>query len=65
LALTGYGYEDDVRSVAEAELSAISSGVEYRREALSERYVNDEHGLKQGFTLDAPPTTQSSDPLIL
>jgi RHS repeat-associated protein/uncharacterized repeat protein (TIGR01451 family) len=61
LSLSGYGYEGDIGSVPEADLAARGNGIEYRRgdggrgtPLLTEWYVNDEVGLKQGFTLNAP-----------
>ena len=61
LSLTGYGYAGDVKPVAAADLSASANRIEYRRGALTEWYVNDEHGLGQGFTLRAPPEPKVSD----
>ena len=56
MRLTGYGYEGAIQPVAPASLSAQGNRIEYRRGALLEWYVNDEQGLEQGFTLDAPPS---------
>ena len=53
--LTGYGYQGAIQPVAPATLSAEGNRVEYRRGGLTEWYVNDERGLEQAFTLDAPP----------
>jgi hypothetical protein len=61
LSLTGYGHVGNARPVASAELSVIGNGVEYRRGAITEWYVNDARGLEQGFTLAAAPASQSSD----
>ena len=65
LSLSGYGYEGDVQPVPEADLSARGNGIEYRRgnegggaSLLTEWYVNEEGGLKQGFTLNAPQGKQ-------
>ena len=55
LTLTGYGYEGAIQPVAPATLSAEGDRIEYRRGGLTEWYVNDERGLEQGFTIDAPP----------
>ena len=44
-----------------ASLSAEGDRVEYRRGGLTEWYVNDERGLEQGFTIDAPPVGVSGD----
>ena len=59
LSLTGYGFADDVRSVSEAEMSVSGNRVEYQRGCLTEWYVNSEDGLEQGFTIDAPPESES------
>ena len=55
LELTGYGYEGAIQPVTSATLSVYGNRIEYRRGHLTEWYVNDERGLEQGFTLDAPP----------
>ena len=55
LTLKGFGYEGAVQPVAPATLSVEGDRVEYRRGGLTEWYVNDERGLEQGFTIDAPP----------
>jgi hypothetical protein len=56
LRTTGYGYQGDVRPLpAPAETASDANRLEYRRAGMAEWYVNDERGLEQGFTLDAPP----------
>ena len=55
LALTGYGYEGAIQPAPDAALNVSGNRVEYRREGLTEWYVNDERGLEQGFTLASPP----------
>jgi hypothetical protein len=70
LTLSGYGYAsaplsrgaDDVQSVAAATLQVEANRVAYARDALTEWYVNDEHGLEQGFTLQAPPQSAFPNP---
>ncbi len=57
LALSGTGYADDVQPVPAANLHSKGNRIEYRRELLTEWYVNDERGLEQGFTLFSPPRT--------
>jgi len=53
---TGYGYEEDVHPLtALVETVADGNRLEFRRAGLTEWYANDERGLEQGFTLDAPP----------
>ena len=61
LRLTGYGYEGAIQPVAPATLSAEGDRVEYRRGGLTEWYVNDERGLKQGFTIAARATRTSEE----
>jgi hypothetical protein len=60
LTLSGYGTEGDVRPVAEATLHVDANRIAYKRDALTEWYVNDERGLEQGFTLTTP---QAPSPL--
>jgi PKD repeat protein len=56
LHTTGLGYEGDVRPLSAVDQTASSGNrLEFRRPDLTEWYVNDERGLEQGFTLDAPP----------
>ncbi|MEE9617942.1 MAG: integrin alpha, partial [Anaerolineae bacterium] len=62
LTLIGYGYAEDVRPVSDAELAVSANRVEYRRDTLTEWYVNDERGLEQGFTLAAPPLSAIQNP---
>jgi hypothetical protein len=57
MKLVGYGYGDQLSQVeAFAFLEARKNRLEYRRAGLSltEWYVNQAEGLKQGFTIDAP-----------
>ena len=61
LTLTGYGYQGAVQPVVRATLSADRDRVEYRRGDLTEWYVNEERGLEQGFTIDAPPSLGTSE----
>jgi hypothetical protein len=62
LALSGYGYEGDVRPVTAATLRADANRIAYERDALTEWYVNDARGLEQGFTLHAAPQSTVPDP---
>ncbi|RLF32857.1 MAG: hypothetical protein DRN07_04045 [Thermoplasmata archaeon] len=55
LTPVGYGYGGDVQPVVAVGPVVSNNCVEYRREELAERYVNDERGLEQGFTLQYPP----------
>jgi hypothetical protein len=78
LALTGYGYAGDLQPVDATEPTVAANRVTYQRplsgpgEGLTEWYVNDASGLKQGFTLTAAPIpltaappAQASYPLVL
>ncbi|MGD8464433.1 MAG: integrin alpha, partial [Anaerolineae bacterium] len=56
LRTTGYGYQGDVRSLtAPEETTSGANRLELDRGDLTEWYVNDERGLEQGFTVEAPP----------
>jgi hypothetical protein len=65
LTLTGYGYAGAVQPVSAASLHSEGNHIEYRRDLLVEWYVNDEQGLEQGFTLDAPPQPAGAGSLVL
>ena len=58
MSLRRWGYVGQARPVSEATLYASGNRAEYRREGLTEWYVNDERGIEQGFTLDAPAPGQ-------
>ena len=62
LSLTGYGFKGDIQPVDQARLSVAENRVEYLRKGLTEWYVNDERGLEQGFTLEAPPKSGALPP---
>jgi hypothetical protein len=64
LALTGYGYEDELRALPAAEPVALNDRVEYRRGPVTEWYVNRPGGLEQGFTI-MEPATRGSGPMVL
>ena len=55
LSLSGWGYGADQHPVEPARPVATGNRVEYRREALTEWYVNGPYGLQQGFTLARAP----------
>jgi len=55
LTLDRYGCDDDLITPASAQPSIRDNRVDYRRGSLTEWYVNDEHGLEQGFTLSRAP----------
>ena len=61
LTLTGYGTLGNVQPVSAASLTVEGDRIEYRRDGLSEWYVNDERGLEQGFTLDSAPESTVTD----
>jgi hypothetical protein len=65
LALHGYGYGDELRAAQHTTPRAIANRVEYRREGMTEWYVNGPFGLEQGFTLPRAPGERSGDPLTL
>jgi hypothetical protein len=57
LRLAGYGYAANLQPLGSpTQISAAGNHIEYRYgTAISEWYFNDERGLEQGFTLEAPP----------
>jgi uncharacterized repeat protein (TIGR01451 family) len=59
LELIGYGRQEQMRAVEAAVLEAEGNRVDYDRGGIVEWYVNDRRGLKQGFTLSAPPDDDS------
>ena len=65
VALHGYGYGDDLRAAQQTTPRPIANRVEYRREGMTEWYVNGPFGLEQGFTLPRPPGVRTGDPLTL
>jgi hypothetical protein len=60
LRLTGYGYAGDIQTLAVAQLTPALNKIEYHRGDLTEWYVNEESGLKQGFTILVPPASTRS-----
>ncbi len=65
LELVGIGYGDRLESVDAVEPHAIENRVEFRREALTEWFVNGPFGLQHGFTLERAPRGERSGPLTL
>ena len=55
MTLRGYGFDGAMMSVTPVTPVADKNRIEYRRGDLLEWYVNDEHGLEQGFTLMKRP----------
>ncbi len=70
LALSRYGYGEDLEPVPAADMVVDGNRLEYRRGALTEWYINTPLGLEQGFTLAAPPEgkckrNRGGEPLVL
>ena len=65
LRLRGFGYGNALTTVHEASPSSSANRVEYRRESLTEWYVNGPLGLEQGFTLKEPPGRRNGRPLTI
>lgn len=65
LALTGYGYEGNIKPLSSAKIVVSDNRIEYQRGSLIEWYINDERGLEQGFTLREPPGQRNSGKLIV
>jgi hypothetical protein len=64
LALAAWGREGDLTQAATpAELHTNANRVEYRRDGLTEWYVNDPRGLEQGFTILRKPAGNDSAPV--
>ncbi len=61
LALSGYGRGGRVWQVAEPTVRPAGNRVEYARGRVEEWYENSPRGLKQGFTLAAPPEEPRGD----
>ena len=65
LALSGYGYGNDLVAIETVTPQAKANYVEYRRGGLTEWYVNGPLGVQQGFTLTSAPSPRLSKPLTL
>ena len=65
LALRGYGYGDERRTVKQADPQSKANRVEYERGAVTEWYINGPLGLEQGFTLEQPPGKAHGRPLTM
>ncbi|MGE0104873.1 MAG: PxKF domain-containing protein [Blastocatellales bacterium] len=61
MKLTGIGYGERTAKVGAAELHRQGQRIEYRRDGLTEWYVNERRGLEQGFTLREAPGARSGD----
>jgi uncharacterized delta-60 repeat protein len=58
LSLKGFGYEEEVQPVESSKLSVSGNRIKYRRGNITEWYVNDERGIEQGFTIQAPSESE-------
>ena len=65
LEARAYGYGDGMLPVSSALPYANANRVEYRRDRVTEWYVNGPLGLEQGFTLAAPPGKANGQPLTV
>jgi uncharacterized repeat protein (TIGR01451 family) len=68
LSLEAYGRAGSSSNVAAASLIALDARIDYARGAITEWYVNEPRGLKQGFDLSTPPDAMehtTSDPVFL
>jgi hypothetical protein len=65
MVLRGYGYGDAMTIARVAVPHATSNRVEYRRDALTEWYVNGPMGLEQGFTINERPGKANGQPLTI
>ena len=65
MVLRGYGYGDTLRPAAPSAPHAEANRLEYRRNALTEWYLNGPLGLEQGFTIDQAPGKSDGEPLTL
>jgi trimeric autotransporter adhesin len=65
MKLSGYGYGQKVQAANEVKPTADANRVEYRRDALTEWYVNGPLGVEQGFTVIRKPGESHGEPLTL
>ena len=65
MALRGYGYGATLRDARAVAPTAEVNRVEYRRDGLTEWYVNGPFGLEQGFTLDRAFDNATGEPVTL
>jgi FG-GAP repeat len=65
MTLRGYGYGDALRAARSVSPNASFNRVEYRRDGLTEAYVNGPGGLEQGIILDKPPGDRMGRPLTV
>ena len=55
LTLTGWGRDGSWTAAGAPQVSVDGNRIEYRRDDVTEWYVNDARGLEQGFTIDRRP----------
>ncbi len=60
-----YGYGDALSELAPVAPTSVANRIEYRREGITEWYVNGPLGIEQGFTLERRPTAPAAGPLTL
>src|SRR5215831_5052379 len=65
VALRGYGYGEKLRAASVVAPHSAANRIEYRRDGLTDWYVNGPLGLEQGFTLERAPTGSQLEPLTV
>ncbi|UCF08000.1 MAG: thrombospondin type 3 repeat-containing protein, partial [Thermoplasmata archaeon] len=65
LSVKSIGREGDMNPVQSAQPDAKDNQIEFERETLTEWYVNNEKGLKQGFDIVTPPKGNRESPLTI
>ncbi len=65
LSLEAWGREGALSAALEGERVVDGRRVEYRREGITEWYVNDQRGLEQGFTIESAPDGPGPLQLVL
>lgn len=65
MKVSAYGRDKNLRSVPKATAQVDSNRVEYRREGLTEWYLNGPLGLEQGFTVNQPIGGKARGPLTV
>ena len=67
IGLSGFGYSGQVSSITtKPQLSVEKNHINYEYSPqLTGWYINDEKGLEQGFTIEAPPQPKINAPLVI
>ena len=65
MTLRSWGYGDALAKLEAVQPQASSNRVEYRRDSMTEWYVNGPAGLEQGFTLNQAPGKSNGQPLTI